>query len=74
MSQYKNAVVDKNLNASWNAPTPAAGVTALTKAQSIIVRDAPWIPFIAADSLVPVEQAVDWVATVNVLVLGIVGR
>jgi peptide/nickel transport system substrate-binding protein len=56
VSQYKNALVDKNLNASWNAPTPAAGVTALTKAQSVIVRDAPWIPFIAADSLVPLNK------------------
>ena len=56
VSQYKNALVDKYLNASWNAPTPAAGVTPLTKAQSIIVRDAPWIPFIAADSLVPLNK------------------
>jgi peptide/nickel transport system substrate-binding protein len=56
VAQYKNPTVDKLLDAAWNAPTPAAGVADATKAQAIIVRELPWIPFIAADSLVPLNK------------------
>jgi peptide/nickel transport system substrate-binding protein len=56
VAQYRNATVDKLLDSAWNAPTPKAGVPAAIKAQAIIVRDLPWIPFIAADSLVPLNK------------------
>src|SRR5206468_9902047 len=52
VAQYKDPTVDKLLDAAWTAPTPAAGVADATKAQAIIVKELPWIPFIAADSLV----------------------
>ena len=56
VAQYKNPTVDKLLDSAWNAPSPAAGVAATIKAQAIIVKDQPWIPFIAADSLVPLNK------------------
>ena len=56
LTVYKNAVVDKALVAAQGAPTTAVEAAQTIKAQAQIMNDVPMIPYIAADSLVPLNK------------------
>jgi peptide/nickel transport system substrate-binding protein len=56
LTVYKNAAVDKALVAAQSAPTTAKEAEATIAAQAQIMKDVPMIPYIAADSLVPLNK------------------
>jgi peptide/nickel transport system substrate-binding protein len=56
LTVYKNAAVDKALIAAQSAPNTAAEAASTIKAQAQIMKDVPMIPYIAADSLVPLNK------------------
>ena len=53
---YKNALVDKALIAAQRAPNTTVEAAQTIKAQAQIMNDVPMIPYIAADSLVPLNK------------------
>jgi peptide/nickel transport system substrate-binding protein len=56
LTGYKNAAVDAALIAAQSAPNAAVEAAQTIKAQALIMRDVPMIPYIAADSLVPLNK------------------
>jgi peptide/nickel transport system substrate-binding protein len=56
LTVYKNAAVDKWLVGAQSAPNTAIEATDTIKAQAQIIKDVPMIPYIAADSLVPLNK------------------
>jgi len=56
LTVYKNAAVDRALIAAQSAPNTAAEAASTIAAQAQIMKDVPMIPYIAADSLVPLNK------------------
>jgi peptide/nickel transport system substrate-binding protein len=56
LTVYKNSAVDQALIAAQSAPTTAVEARQTILAQAQIMKDVPMIPYIAADSLVPLNK------------------
>lgn len=56
VSAYKNPLVDKYLDEAQSSSTQATEAGLTIKAQALIMKDLPMIPYIAADSLVPLNK------------------
>ena len=56
LTVYKNSSVDRWLEAAQSAPNSTVEAVNTIKAQTQIMKDVPMIPYIAADSLVPLNK------------------